>query len=455
MRIFNCQLLIVGMVCLLVGCQPKKPEAKSSGAPTETPEIEASTFLVESRVWPTVAKVQGSLYALETTTIAAKVAGRVVEVNCDLGDQVSADEQLIKIDPREYELMVAQAQAQLVQARAAVGLKEGDLIESLNPLNAPPVRETRALFDEAQQQVRRLKSLFGQGAVVATDLESAQAAESVAEARYNSSLNSVREKIALIRVQSANLDLANQQLTDCVILAPLQGTVQNRSISVGSYVNVGQPMLQLVRTNVLRYRAAVPERFAQKLAIGQKVKIHVHNHPTLEVAITRISPTLDPVSRSLVFEADVPNEAGTLRSGLFAQADIELDPNSTAVAIPLAALVRFAGVEKVWKVTDGKLKEELVTLGREENDQIEIIAGVKVGDTLLSDGRMGRAGKLKSPSENNLANQSGAKADTAADSKNSAAAVDKSNAGSDAGSGEVREKGTSAADSKQQAQTAL
>ena len=365
-------------------------------------EIEGKTFTVTKRVWPRVAKVQGSLFAYEITTIAAKVPGRVIEVNCDLGDLVEAEQTLVKLDQREYELLAAQAEAQLSQARAAIGLKTGDPVEKLNPLNAPPVREASAVLDEAKKAVERLRKLYSQGAVVATDLEVASAAESVADARFNSSLNSVREKIALVGVQTALRSLAEQRLLDTNIIAPFKGRIQNRTVAIGSYVNVGQAMLELARTDMLRYRASVPERYAAEIKIGQKVVLLLDNESPREVQITRISPALDSVSRSLMFEAEVPNPDGALRSGSFAQADVVLDDQSLALSIPSSALVRFAGVQKVWKVRDGKVAEVVVEIGDEEDGQIKLLSGLNDGDTVLLDGVTGGVGKFK-PAETSLA----------------------------------------------------
>ncbi|MDX1930014.1 MAG: efflux RND transporter periplasmic adaptor subunit [Pirellulaceae bacterium] len=362
-------------------------------------EIEGKLLTIALQNWPRAAKVQGGLFADEITTIAAKVPGRVVEVNCDLGDLVQADQTLVKLDQREYELLAAQAEAQLTQARAAIGLKPGDDVEKLNPLNAPPVREAKAVLDEAKQSVERLKTLYSQGAVVATDLEAATALETVADARFNSSLNSVREKIALVGVQTALRALAEQRLSDTLITAPFKGRIQNRTVAVGSYVNVGQPILELVRTDVLRYRASVPERFASQVKLGQKVRLLLHDQAPREITVTRISPALDAVSRSLMFEAEVPNDDNALRSGSFAQADIILDEQSQAITIPVSAMVRFAGVQKVWKVVDGKVKEVVVEVGEEKDNLIEIRTGLQVGDMVLIDGRNGSVGTYKGSGE--------------------------------------------------------
>lgn len=382
-------LALVLLVPTAVGCP-------SAGNPSATPPSATASaggplLTIEAISWPSVVRVQGSLLADEVSTIAARVVGRIVEVDCDLGDSVAAGAVLVRLDDAEYKLKVIQAAAQLAQVRAAVGLKSDEPVGSLNPFNSPPVRETKALLDEARQQVARLKKLFDQRAIVATDFEAAQSVEQVADARYNSSLNSVREKMALVDVQAAQLQLAEQQLSDTVVLAPLDGVVLNRSVAVGTYVQAGQPIVELAKISPLRFRASVPERFARQLRVGQPVLLKFSDDER-QTQVARISPALDPASRSLVFEANVLNEDNALRSGLFGQAEVILDQQSTAIAVPSSALVRFAGVDKVWRVADGKVSEAVVQVGREVDGLIEITDGLASGDSILQIGASGRTG---------------------------------------------------------------
>ncbi len=297
----------------------------------------------------------------------------------DLGDYVKKDQPLAKIDQQEYELLVHQAEAQLTQARSAVGLKPGDSLSSLNPDNAPPVREARAIYNEASQNVRRLRQLSIQRAISDTDLEVAEAAERVAEAKLASSQNSVREKIALISVQTALLDLAKQRLVETVTYAPMDGIVQNRFATAGAFVSTGQPLFSIVRNQVLRFRASIPERYAQKLKTGETVHLKLDKGQEKEVTISRISPSIDFQSRSLLFEADVDNKDQSLRTGLFAEAEVILDPEAMGLAIPVKSIVRFAGVDKVFKIADGMVKEQPVQLGRQIGDRVEILKGLSEG----------------------------------------------------------------------------
>ena len=381
------------LMLLALGCRSSDspPGGLTTPAAISSATTSGQLVAVEQVGWPTIARVQGSLLADEVSTIAARVVGRIVEVNCDLGDTVAAGQQLLRLDDTEYKLKVLQAEAQLAQVRAAIGLAEDAPVSGLDPLNSPPVRETKALLDEAQQQVARLEKLHAQGAIVATDLEAAQSLERVADARYNSSLNSVREKMALVDVQSSVLQLAQQQLSDTVILAPLAGAVLSRAAAVGTYVQAGQPIAELAKISPLRFRGSVPERFAQQLRVGQKVHLTLAGQ-TRQTEVARMSPALDPLNRSLVFEADVPNEDNSLRSGLFGQAEIVIDEQATAIAVPSSALVRFAGVDKVWQVADGEVSEAVVQVGREVDGLVEIIGGLTAGQHVLQVGASGRAG---------------------------------------------------------------
>lgn len=392
------------MLISSIGChRPDGPgQQASSDAAREARQVTGPLTTVALQPWPTMVRVQGSLVADEVTSVAARVAGRVVAVDYDLGDSVQAGDALIRLDAREFELKLAQAEAQLSQARAAIGLHPEDPLESLNPVNSPPVREARAVRDEARQQLQRLEPLLQQGAIVANDWETAQSLMSVAEARYNSAMNGVREKIALVRVQSALLELARQELEDTTIPAPFSGLVQSRTAALGMYVQVGEPLMEIAKTDRLRYRASVPERYAGSLSVGQSVHISVGGQRR-SGKVERIAPALDPLNRSLTFEAMVDNSDGLLRAGLYAPAELVLNENSQAVVIQPNSLVRFAGVDKVWRVDKGMVQEAVVLLGRETSLGVEVLDGLAPGDQILQNARDGAAGAYAQVSNDNMA----------------------------------------------------
>lgn len=385
------QLFALIWLALLVGCRgPDAPQTKSKDRPLETITVEL--LKVQSSTWPRIVRSQGSLFSDEQSLIGTKIAGRISEVHVDLGDNVKQGDPIVTLDQEELRLLVQQAEAQLEQARSAVGLEKSAALNSLNPENSPPVRQERALWDEAKQNLKRATSLKSENAISPSEFDQVAAAERVAEARYSAALNSTREKIALINVRSAELALAQQQLAEAVIRSPLDGFIARRDVAPGTFLSAGQTLAMVVRTNPLRFRGTVPERFTQDLAIGQTITLKIESiQEPKTTTITRISPTLDQQSRSLAFEADVQNDATTpMRTGLFAEAELVIDPQAQAIAIPTSAIIEFAGAQKVWKVVDGIATEQEILCGMKRGEQREVIDGLQAGDLILADAGAGR-----------------------------------------------------------------
>jgi RND family efflux transporter MFP subunit len=389
----------IAAACLVVltaasGCD--SPTNPAAAPPISTlPTVEAQVVTVQPQNWPTLIRSQGSLISDEVTTVGAKVAGRVAEVHIDLGDAVRAGMPLVTLEKEEFQLQVKQAEAQLLQARSAVGLRAGDAVASLDPLNSPPVRQEKAVWDEAKARLSRAQKLEVDKAISELEFDQIVAAELVAEARYSSAVNSVRERIAMISVQEAELALARQRVEDAVIRASFDGMIQERLVAAGAYMQVGDPVATLVRTHVLRFRGTVPERRAQQLELGQEVRLKIESVEDVRpVRVTRISPALDFATRSLIFEAEISNDDGQLRTGLFAEAEIVVNPSAEALVVPYSSVIEFAGSEKVWKVTSGVSRELEVVTGERRPTGIEILRGLSAGDVIILDATDGRLANI-------------------------------------------------------------
>ena len=155
--------LVFALVVAVIGCRQHESNQKVEATPEVI--VKGTAIAIEPTLWPKLVKSQGTLIADEVTTVGAKVAGRIVEVPVDLGDIACQDDVLVQLDPKEFQLLLEQADAQLLQARSAVGLKPGDPVEGLNPDSAPPVRETKAVWDEAKKAVERIRQLSKRDAI--------------------------------------------------------------------------------------------------------------------------------------------------------------------------------------------------------------------------------------------------------------------------------------------------
>ncbi len=103
---------------------------------------------------------------------------------------------------------------------------------------------------------------------------------------------------------------------------------------------------------------------------------------------------MDLASRSLTFEARWDNSQGNLKPGLFAEAEVTVDPDAQALVIQESSLVEFAGAQKIWKVVDGNAKEQLVRPGRRQNKLVEVLEGLNAGDQILVNGSLGRVAQV-------------------------------------------------------------
>jgi RND family efflux transporter MFP subunit len=214
-------------------------------------------------------------------------------------------------------------------------------------------------------------------------MDSAEASYKVALSRYEDAIEEVRNRQALVVQRRSELALARQQLADPAIAAPFDGAVQERRASIGEYLGAGAPIGTIVRMNPLRLRAEVSEREAQQVRIGQSVRVTTEGDPNVYLGrIARLSPIITPQTRMLIVEAEVANE-GSLRPGLFARAEIVIDENTLALAIPTKSIVTFAGIEKVVVVLNGKALEKQITSRRRLGDWTEVLSGVAVGEMVV------------------------------------------------------------------------
>lgn len=389
----------------LAGCGRGEATVLSSapGSPlADERVVKVAAVEASPRVWPRVVRVQGSLLGDERVVVGAKVAGRIQSIGesdgppIDLGTFVEAGDALATLEPEDFELQVAEAEAQLSQVRATLGLALDQDEADLDPLEVPSVLQEKVLWDEAQAHWERAEALSLQTAISNEELQQRKALVDVAAARYQAALHRMNESVALLSIRRAQLALAQQHQRDAVIRAPFAGIVEQRFVAPGAYVQVGAPVVALVRIDPLRFHAGVPERDVPGLKLGQAVEILLEGEPQpLVAAVTRISPSLDLSSRALTIEADLPNPDLRWRMGLFAEAQIVVDPDATALAVPAGAVREFAGVQKVWTVREGRAVEQPVQIGRRSDEWVEITGGVASGDLVIVEGALTRPGPVE------------------------------------------------------------
>lgn len=373
---------MVGLgMTVLVSCG--KPDGSKGADPMALPERSVSVARAEARTMTRTIGATGSLAAQEESTLSAKVPGRLERLEVDIGSVLRRGDLVAQIEPRDYELGLQEAAAALAQARTALGLPlsgDNDQIE-LDRVTA--VRQAEAVLEEATKNRERVKRLSASGIASQSEVDTVEAAYTVAATRRELALEEARGRMATVAQRRAEFDLARKRLADASVRAPFDGAVQARPATIGEYVAVGAPIVRLVKTDPLRLRLEVPERECILVHTGQAVRLLVEGDTNLYTGrITRLSPALDEQTRTLRVEGDVPRQ-GSLRPGLFARAQIIVTEAEQALTVPGDAIITFAGLEKVVTVEEGKAVEKTVSTGRRGPDWVEVVSGLRAGEIVV------------------------------------------------------------------------
>jgi len=378
---------LAGMALAAGGCQrdnpataaqPPKPAA--AAAPRSVRVVPALLEKV-----PRTVEATGTLAADEQVILGTKVPGRLREISVDLGSRVHKSQVVGRIDPGDYQHRLEQAVAALQQARARLGLSPDGTDDRVDPEQTAIVRQARAVLDEAKLTRDRMTRLWDQQLIARAQLDSAQFGLQSAEGRFQDALEEVRNRQAILVQRRSEVDLARQQLADTALVSPIDAAVSQRQASTGEYLGVGAPVVTLVRTHPLRLRLSVPEREAASVKVGQSVRVRVEGDPGgHQGTVARLSPQIAELNRTLLIEAEVPNERGLLRPGAFARAEVVTQVDQPMVTLPASAVVVFAGVEKVMSVKDGKSVEIRVQTGRRQGDRVEVVSGLQGGEPVVA-----------------------------------------------------------------------
>ena len=383
-------ITLCGFVLAAVGCSREKSGASPANASPGERKIAITVARADGREVERAVQVVGTLLAQEEVTLANEVPATIDKILVDLGDRVRKGQVLIKLDEREPRLEVERAAANLQAAREALARARQML-----DWNRANVERSQAVLSDAQVNLKRFQDLFGEGAISASQRDSAQMQTDVAlaslranDAQYESDRAAAKNAEANVEQAITGLELARKRLKDTEIVAPFDGFVRKRLVNVGETYKEKTPLMSLVAIQALKLQGEVPERFAPQLGPGRQVRVEVEAYPdrTFPGAITRVSPAVDVESRTFTVEASVPNPGGVLKPGFFAKASIITGMERNVPFVPEEAVVTFAGIVKVYVVADGKAEERRVTTGQRRDGWVEVRERVKVGETVATSG---------------------------------------------------------------------
>ena len=304
---------------------------------------------VERRALAQATPFSGSLKALQTAVVKAKVAGEITGLNKREGEPVMAGEVLARIDSTEAQARLRQAEQQAEAALAQVQI----------------ARRTQA----------NNQSLVKQGFISATALDTSSANLAAAEANHQAAL--------------AARDIARKTLTDTTLTAPLTGQVATRLVQNGERVGVDARVYELVDLSAFELEAALTPAQAASVQPGQKALLRVEGlGDPVEARVARINPSVQAGSRSVLVYLQVPATPG-MRQGLFVQGSITTG-QVEGLVVPLSSVRNDKPQPYLQLIRGGKVEHTVVSLDRQgtlDNEPMLVLdpttTGLAAGDRVL------------------------------------------------------------------------
>jgi membrane fusion protein (multidrug efflux system) len=366
---------------LLAGCgntEAKLP-AKAEDAPKP---VVVSVRPAQERPLPTTLDVTGTLMADAQTDIASEIEQRVMEISVERGQYVTAGQIVARMDDRDAQNQLREAEATEAQIQERLGLVNGAAFDALK---TPEVQQARATMDRAEADYKRFVQLLDEGAVSRAEHDLRRADYLAAKAQYETTVNQMRQLYQSLLAQKVRVAIGRKAVEDATIRAPFSGVIAEKAVNVGRFTKKGDRVATIVRIDPLRIELAIPEGAVAAVRKGQRVSFAVQSYPDrkFEGTIAYVGPAVRAESRALVVEAIVPNPKALLQPGLFATAHIELPAAQASVMVPAGAVRNEGGVFKLFVAKNDRAEARIVQVGREAGGSVEILRGVHTGERVV------------------------------------------------------------------------
>ena len=290
--------------------------------------------------------LSGTLKAVNTALVKARVAGELQGLSVREGDVVKAGQVLGRIDPTESEVRLRQARQQAQAAKAQV--------------------------DIAQRSYDNSRALVAQGFISSTALETSQANLAAAQASYAAA--------------QSGADLAAKSLDDSVLRAPIAGQISQRLAQAGERLAVDTRVVEIVDISHLELESALNPTDALQVKVGQVAQLHIEGMKQIVTAkVARINPSANLGSRAILVYLSVESETG-LRQGLFMEGNLTTGGLRT-LAVPLSAVRTDKPLPYVQIINQNQVQHQNVELGPRgevDNQMLVAVTGVPDGAVLVS-----------------------------------------------------------------------
>jgi RND family efflux transporter MFP subunit len=346
--------------------QEKRLNAAAAAVTHSLPQVIVATARIEPRVSEQV--LPGNSQAFREAALYARTNGYLKQWFADIGDRVEEGQLIAVIAAPDLDDQLAQAKANLQQARATLDLNEA---------NASLAETILARYLATEQ--------MNAGAIAKLTIDEQRASVLTSKASVVAARASVAVNEATVQMY---MDLQGFER----IVAPFAGVITDRNVDPGALVTADNPsatreLFHLMQTNPLRVFVDVPQTFSTSITIGENAEVYRPEEPSkvFHGKVTRTANALDPASRTLLAQIDVPNPDDALRPGMYLLVKFAAVRTAPAIIIPSAALVvRTDGQEAVALLdAHNAVQYRKVQLGRDHGAEVEVKMGLTGGETVI------------------------------------------------------------------------
>jgi RND family efflux transporter MFP subunit len=321
-------------------------------------------------------ELPGNIQALTEAPILARADGYLSKRLVDIGDRVRAGQALAEIEAPELDQQLLQAKAASRQADAALEQALANYAQG------------NANLELARVTAQRWKQLTEAGVVSRQDNDQYQAQFAAQTAGVQALEKAIGAQRSNVAAAEANVARLNEVLSYRVVKAPFDGVITLRNVDTGTLVVSGTTLIyRIAQTGMLRAYVNVPQASASSVHQGQAASLSVSSLPGRRFAgtVARTANALDPSSRTMLVEVEVPNKDGSLFPGMYAQVDLSSSQAGRSVSIPPEALIfRADGTQVAMVHPDHTIHLQKVTVGRDYGNKLEIVQGLQEGDTIVA-----------------------------------------------------------------------
>jgi membrane fusion protein (multidrug efflux system) len=340
-------LVILAICALLSSCGDGSKDGAQTASAAPVVQDTVQVFLLKRDTANKTVDLPSELFPYLQTDLFAKVQGFVQEMKVDIGDRVYKGQTLAVIEAPEVRARVSESEATLQSARAKY---------------TASADKYRRLYQASQAA--------SPGIVAPVDLISSHDQMLSDSAAYEA-----------IRQQS----IAYKEVSGYLyITAPFAGVITARKADPGALVSASSMLLTLQDNNVLRLRVAVPEIYVAATGHGSlSFGVDAYPEQRFTGVLTRKTETLDPATRTELWEFDVENSKHLLKAGTFVSARIKMERSAPSFILPPSAIATTLERKFVIRVKDGKADWVDVRQGMTTDSGVEIFGDLRPGDTLL------------------------------------------------------------------------